>query len=552
MSKKAKLTQEQIDLRKFHKLSNRHVLVVESDLTDMNKIQPILDEADRVRKAGNELVGEMRKRYHQLMRTKKYRGLLKAYGKTQDKDKRKVLAKELNDTQKQYNVTWEHCRKSMLHIAEKYNIHSVFKTTKAEDVWRAVEKCLYSDGKDIHFSKYDDMSCLRAKEIGRCIPFHIQDNELYVEFRKQKIGLKIKDKFQKDEISAILNYLSQPEVIDRKAVETLKEEAYCIDTFRPCYATLVPEYIRGKWRIFIHITTEGKAKLKYRKDGTLRHTLGKGIVGNDIGTQTVAYTSDTDVGLTNLAERGQYTLRQERQERLVKRKMDRSRRATNPDNYNENGTIKNGKKTWTYSKRYKKLREWHRELCRKTALNREYANNELANHMRALGDVLVTEPKNAKKLQKRANETTKNKNGKFNRKKRFGKSIGDRCPGGYQATLKQKFESTGGIYIEVPNNYKASQYDHTVDDYIKKKLSERMFKLKGTNEKVQRDWYSSFLLYCYDYKIDNIDKDKANKEFDRLYKKEKELIDWIIDNKIKVLNSGIKIEDCPKGNCIVA
>lgn len=221
--------------------------------------------------------------------------------------------------------------------------------------------------------------------------------------------------------------------------------------------------------------------------------------------------------------------------------MDRSRRATNPDNDNEDGTIRKGKKTWQYSKRYKKLREKYRELNRISAVNREYANNELANKMRALGDVLVTEPKNAKRLQKRAKETTKDKNGKINRKKRCGKSIGRRCPGGYQATLKQKFNNTGGIYREVSNNYKASQYDHTIDDYIKKKLSERMFRLKGTNEKVQRDWYSSFLLYCYDYRTDNIDKDKANKEFGRLYSKEKELIDWIINNKIKVLNSGIKI-----------
>lgn len=541
MSEKSKLTQEQIDLRKFHSLSDRHILVVESDLTDMNKIQPILDEADRVRKAGNELVSEMRKRYGQLMRTKKYRGLLKAYGNTKDKAKRKTIAKELNDMQKQYNVTWDYCRKSMLRIADKYNIHAVFKTTKAEDVWRAVEKCLYSDGKDMHFSKYEDMPCLRAKEIGRCIPFHVKDNELYVEFRKQEIDLKVKDRFQQDEINAIINYLEQPEVVDKKAVETLQEDAYCIDTYRPCYATLVPKKIRGKWRIFVHITIEGKAKPKYRKDGTPRHTFGKGVVGNDIGTQTVAYTSRNEVGLTNLAERGQYTLRQERQERLVKRKMDRSRRATNPNNYNPDGTVRKGKKVWKYSKRYKKLREWHRELCRKTALNREYANNELANHMRELGDELITEPKNASKLMRRSKETTKNSKGKFDKKKRFGKSIAKRCSGGYQATLKQKFENTGGIYREVPNNYKASQYDHTIDDYVKKKLSERMFRLKGTNEEVQRDWYSSFLLYCYDYRTDSIDKDKASKEFEDLYKQEQQFINWIIENKIKILNSGIKV-----------
>ena len=539
--RKSKLTQYQIDLRKFHSLSDRHILIVESDITDINKIRPILNEADRVRKAGNELAGEMRKCYHQLIRTKKYRGLLKAYGKTKDKKKHKELAKELNQMQGNYNVTWEHCRKSMLRIADKYNIHAVFKTTKAEDVWRAVEKCLYSDGKDIHFSKYEDIPCLRAKEIGRCIPIHLKDWELYFEFRKQKIGLKIKDRFQQDEIEAILNYISQPEVIDKKAVKTLKEEAYCIDTFRPCYATIVPQYVRGRWRIFVHITIEGKAKRKYRKDGTPRHTFGKGTVGNDIGTQTVAYTSQNEVGLVNLAERGQFTLKQERNERLTKRKMDRSRRATNPYNYNEDGTIKKGKKTWIYSKHYKKLKAKYRESCRKTALNRKYSNNELANKMRALGDELVTESKNASRLMKRAKNTTKNKKGKFNRKKRFGKSIQKRCPGGYQAALRQKFTNTGGIYREVENNYRASQYDHTIDDYVKKKLSERMFKLKGTNDEVQRDWYSSFLLYCYDYKTGDIDKDKANREFENLYKQEKEYIDYIIANKIKILNSGIKI-----------
>ena len=58
---------------------------------------------------------------------------------------------------------------------------------------------------------------------------------------------------------------------------------------------------------------------------------------------------------------------------------------------------------------------------------------------------------------------------------------------------------------------------------------------------VQRDWYSSFLLYCYDYKTKNIDKEKCRTEFKNCFNKEKSLIEWIKDNKIKVLNSGIKI-----------
>ena len=82
--------------------------------------------------------------------------------------------------------------------------------------------------------------------------------------------------------------------------------------------------------------------------------------------------------------------------------MDRSRRATNSQNYNEDGTIKKGRKTWRYSNHYKKLKEKHSELCRINAINRQLAINEDANYLRSLGDVFITEPRNAGKLMKRA------------------------------------------------------------------------------------------------------------------------------------------------------
>ena len=92
----------------------------------------------------------------------------------------------------------------------------------------------------------------------------------------------------------------------------------------------------------------------------------------------------------------------------------------------------------------------------------------------------------------------------------------------------------------MPKDYRASQYDHTVNDYIKKKLSDRMYKLTdGTL--VQRDWYSSFLLYCYDDATQKIDQEKCMKEFEKCYNKEKALIARIKAHKIRILNSGIKI-----------
>ena len=128
--------------------------------------------------------------------------------------------------------------------------------------------------------------------------------------------------------------------------------------------------------------------------------------------------------------------------------------------------------------------------------------------MRALGNVFITEPKNAKKLQKRSKKTERQDKPsvvqksdgteqliyKYKRKKRHGKSIKNRCPGYFQAQAKAKFERTGGVYIEVSATYRASQYDHTTNTYIKTQLSQR-FKTVGGNN-VQRDLYSAFLLAC--------------------------------------------------------
>ncbi len=518
-------------LKKFHKLSDRHILAVETDMPYSDVLR-VVALSDKIRKAGNELVGLMRKNYDQLLRTKRYRKLLKLYGDTEDKNKRKALAKQLSEMQISYNITWDYCRKSMIPIGKKYGIDAVFALTKAEDIWRGMEKCLYGDGGIIHFSKYGDLPCIRAKQINRGIPMSVKDNRLQFRIGKNICGIQINDRFQQDEVDAVLSYLANSEMIDDKAAYTFAEDAYCIDTYRPCYATFVPKLIRGKCRVYLHLTIEGKAKPKYDKHGNPRYKYGNGMIGADIGTQTVAYTSDAEVGLKNLSERGNSIQASEKKERLLYRAMDRSRRATNPQNYNDDGTIKKGRKTWKYSNHYKRLKAKHSELCRINAVNRQLAINEDANHLRSLGDTFVTEPKNASRLMKRTKETTVNSKGKINKKKRFGKSIKNRCPSGFQTAVERKFKATGGTYIEVTNDYRASQYDHTADDYIKKKLSDRLYKLLDGTE-VQRDWYSSFLLYCYDFRTGDIDKDKCNAEFERCYSKEKALITWIKANKIE-------------------
>ena len=131
-------------------------------------------------------------------------------------------------------------------IGKKYGVDAVFALTKAEDIWRGIEKCLYGNGNVLHFSKYGDLPCIRAKQMNRGIPISVTDNKLHFKLGRMVFGIQTNDRFQQDEVDAVLSYLAESEILDDRAVNTLIKEGYCIDTYRPCYATLVPRMIRGK------------------------------------------------------------------------------------------------------------------------------------------------------------------------------------------------------------------------------------------------------------------------------------------------------------------
>ena len=548
--KKQEPDEYQKALRKFHKKSNRHVVVFEADISEDEK-RRIFSDADHLRQCGNELLGIMERNLEQLLRTKRYRALQKLYGKVSDpihelekkdvlsdeetqklnhlKKERAELTNSMNQMRESYQVTWDFCRTKMMELKEKYHLQSIFALSRAENIWVAIETILYSSGRRLHFKKRGDLPEIRAKQSTRGLVIDSSQSGLIVKYGKVAIPCKYKakDLWLWDEEKAILAYLAEPELQDAHAVDQMSK-GIITDTYRPCFASLVCKKIRGRLRVYVHITVEGKAISKRRKDSTPRHYYRKGNIGCDIGTQTIAYTSNTEVGLENLAERGNSIQHVERQEALILRAMERSRRAMNPNHYNENGTVKKGHKQWNFSKRYQKLKQRHQELCRIAAENRALAIREQVNHLRSLGDCFITESPNAKKLQKRANpENPVDKNGRMKRKKRFGRSIKNRCPGYLQAKAKQLFESTGGMYVEVPILYRASQYDHTSDSYIPKKLSQRMYHLTdGT--KVQRDWYSSYLLYCINKTYTQINKLKCRSNFATMYQKEKNMIEEII------------------------
>jgi len=198
------------------------------------------------------------------------------------------------------------------------------------------------------------------------------------------------------------------------------------------YVRLVRRKISGKNRFYAQLVCNGKPFIKPK------NSLGQGVVGLDLGPSTIAIVSDTEAHLQEFAQELEFNAKTIRR---LQRKMDRSRRATNPDNFNPNGTAKKGKNKWNSSKTYLKVRNTKANLERQLAAHRKSLHGELVNDILRTGDIIKLEKLSYKAFQKL-----------------FGKSVGKRAPGMFVSHLRSKAERAGGQVVEIPTyNTKLSQ-----------------------------------------------------------------------------------------------
>ncbi len=283
-------------------------------------------------------------------------------------------------------------------------------------------------------------------------------------------------------ISEVIQHLDQRTpfsyTVTSKGIEKTVQAVY-----RVKYVRIVQKEIRGKTRTFANLVISGYPPNKNRK-------LGKGDVGLDIGTSSLAVSSLTKVALFNLAEQVKQLAGKIR---LLQRKMDRSKRTMNPQHFHADGTIKKGKKSWTYSNHYLKYRSQLKELYRKQAVIRKLSHQTLANSLLGLGHHFYVETMNFKALQKRKKKTEiSKKTGKYSRKKRFGKTLVHRAPSMFITILKEKVSRLGGAFVSV-NTQTFKAYCHIRNETNKKSLSQRWHVI-DEDTKVQRDLYSAFFL----------------------------------------------------------
>ncbi|MGK7876732.1 MAG: RNA-guided endonuclease TnpB family protein [Xenococcaceae cyanobacterium] len=248
------------------------------------------------------------------------------------------------------------------------------------------------------------------------------------------------------------------------------------------YCRIVKRILNGKARYFLQLINEG---LPYQKPN---RTIGNQKIGIDINLSIVAVVGD-DTAL--LEEFCPSVDGHEKEIKRLQRKLDRSRRANNPDNYEPNFYGKRGRKNvkkkgknkkkkkgqkWNRTKKYERTRAKLAEIERKKATSRKSSHGHLANQILSIGRHIRMEDISLKGWQKL-----------------WGKRIKSKAPGSFKEILTSKAESADGE-VELISTWDTALSQHCICGHREKKsLRERVHECPECGRIMQRDLLSAYL-----------------------------------------------------------
>jgi transposase len=242
------------------------------------------------------------------------------------------------------------------------------------------------------------------------------------------------------------------------------------------YCRVIHRRIRGHDRWYLQLVLEGMPLVKPKNQPS------EGFVGVDVGPSTIAAVDPEQATLSTFCEE---LLPKQRKIRRLQRALDRSRRATNPENFNPDGTAKKGRRRWVRSHRYERARAAKAELERRTGAHRKSLHGSMANAILRRGKRVRAEGVPYRAWQKR-----------------WGRSIGRRAPAMFMGILDRKSRAAGGGLEEISTRATRLSQTCICGRVRKKSLSERVHCCECGIE-VQRDLMSAYLaLHVKDNLLD--------------------------------------------------
>jgi len=391
----------------------------------------LLVRLDCARQLYNAVLSESLRRLKLMRESKAFRQNIKR----QKSKLRAQVFRDLNEAFefREYNLhSFAVKVKNGCHIGDHLDVHVCQKV--ATRVWNAVQEFAFGKRGKPRFKSWNQFDSIEGKT-----------NTQGIKWREDRV---------------IWSKLELPAIFDPRDYYGVQAHGLACPTK---YVRIVRRKLAGQNRFYAQLVQGGRPKTKYEAKNA--------VVGLDLGPSTIAAVSTENAFLDPFCEQLEPI---QREVRRLQRRLDRSRRAFNPEAFNPNGTIKKGvrlKKSNAYLRDRSRLEELNRRL----ASYRKALQGRLANRVLAMGKFI-----NLEKLSYRAWQRV------------FGKSVGFRAPGMFVSMLRRKAESAGGVVNEFPVRNRLSQTCHQCGTVEKKALSKRWHHC-DCGIHAQRDLYSAFL-----------------------------------------------------------
>lgn len=413
----------------------------------------------------NALLGEALKRLKSMRKDPKYQKAIKAY-KEGEKKEAKALFKEVAQVHgyREYDL-YGYC-KQWNKKGSPLSVGARISQQLAKRAFQAVEEYKKGTRGKPRFKGYRGLSSMESNSIDANL--RLKDRTIHY------LGIQL----------PLLYDLCDP--IHYHALDS-----------RIKYIRLVRRNFNGRIRYFAQLICEGTPFMK------AKNMTQKGIIGLDIGPQTIAIVSQKKKNARLKVFADELKTNKKRQVKL-QRAIARRLRASNPDAYQlttwvrkdknwhkKQGKSIKGRQPTQRSKAIQRNFAQNADLARKQAAHRKTQHGTLINAILREGNHIKTEKLSYKAFQKL-----------------YGSSVGLRAPGMFIEKLRRKAENAGGQLEDISTyRTKLSQACHC-GRYAKKKLSERWHRCT-CGVVAQRDLYSAYLA-CFVEK-DTLMADQAQK-----------------------------------------
>ena len=378
------------------------------------------------------------------------------------------------------------------------NISSVMaRLSIGAPMWSAFEKLFFSDGEKVSYRKPNKEITLTSDNKSGIRFLQEEDGRYYVLMSNMMAKTK-----------PIKMYVKGPKTLyDREMLSaTIKQ------------VRILKKNEKGHRKIYCQLVVDRHPFLKLDEEGNLKHKQGEGLVGISIWrNQLCAVSKDRCLVVDMAPNLEKYTKEKQDLDRLI----EHLRRTANPENYNEDGTIKkgiideNGKRvrlTWHYSNHYKKMRSKKRELERYHSVQKEIVQDKAIIELLSMGDQFRIVDSSFVTKKPEFDEENRLTNSEYKKKKERRKSIQESAPSTLITKLNNKLASRNlepVEKIELPEELYWYQHDAGIAD---SDLFDGV-NIIVANKVVNQNLYRAFLIRYYDSAIKVYQQKAATEEW---------------------------------------